>query len=216
MLKFGLVAGMLFILFAPTVGGLFETIRVKNDEDQNISDDSAVSFHDVAAYEISIKRGQKFIIKFSVYTVNVSASLKIVGKGLFDSEYQKNATNAPQTVTGKYFLVSKPAWGYDPSVSEDTQTVVTCIQDDFYYLEFMGDGQSSNDLIWNEPGDYVIFVYGSNLFVNSTSGVTFNLEILKSGPSNVITDIFYLLGLGVILIAGLVIGMRMLNKWRGA
>ncbi|MBN2157065.1 MAG: hypothetical protein JW776_13560 [Candidatus Lokiarchaeota archaeon] len=213
LLKIGVVIGLIFIIFAPMVGGLFETLQVKKDKDRTISEESSVSFREVAAYEITVKRNQKYIIKFSVYSINVSASLKIFGKGFFDSEFQKNATNAPQTVTGKYFLVSQPSWAYDPSSTEDSLTVVTCDQDDFYYIEFMGDGQSVNDLIWNEPGDYVITVYGTNSFANNTN-VTFNIEIFKSGPSEVIKKIFSYTGWAIIIITCLVISIKISKKWR--
>lgn len=213
LLKFGLIIGIIFILIAPMIGGLFETLPVMKDKNRTINVESSVSFEKAAAYPITIKRNQKYIIRFSVYSINVSASLKIFGKGIYDSEYQKNDTNAPQTVTGKYFLVSRPAWGYDPSNTEDALTVVTCNQDDFYYIEFMGDGQSSSDLIWNEPGNYVVVVYGTNSFVNGTD-VTFNIEIYKSGPSEVIKDIFAYTGWGILLLAGLVTAVRLTKKWR--
>ena len=213
LLKFGLIMGIIFIIAAPLVGGLFETLPVLKDKDRTIKVESSVSFEEAAAYPIKIKRNQKYIIRFSVYSINVSASLKIFGKGIYDSEYLKNATNAPQTATGKFFLLSRPAWGYDPSNTEDTVTVVTADQDDFYYIEFMGDGQSSSDLIWNEPGDYVVFVYGTNSFVNGTH-VTFSIEISKSGPSGVIKDVFSYTGWGILLIAGLVTAVSLTKQWR--
>ncbi len=210
-----LVIGLIFIFISPVVGGLFEKLLVKRDRDQTIPVESAEYFEKAAAYPITVKRNQKYIIKFSVYSENVTASLKIFGKGFYDSEVEKNTTNAPQTTTGKYFLISRPSWGYDPSNTEDSATVATCNQDDFYYIEFMGDGQSSNDFIWNEPGDYVIFVYGTNSFVNGTI-VTFNIEIFKSGPSDLIKDIFSYTGWGVIILAGLVTCTRLIKQWREA
>jgi hypothetical protein len=213
-LKAGLVIGLIFIIFGPMIGGLFETLSVRKEKDKTISEDSAVYFADAAAYGIRIKRNQKYIIKFSVYSQNVSATLKIFGKGTYDSERIKNDTNAPQTVTGRYFLVSQPSWAWDPSSTDDTRTSVTCNQDDFYYIEFMGDGQASSDLIWSEPGDFVILIYGTNSFVNGTA-VTYNIEIYKSGPSDLVRTIFSYSGWGILLIAGLVICTRLIKQWRG-
>ena len=211
----GIVIGIILIIIAPMVGGLFETIRVMKDKDRTISEESSVSMRDVAAYPLTVKRNQKYIIQFSVYTVNVSASLKILGKGQFDSEYQQNATNSPQTVTGKYFLVSQPSWAWDPSSTDDSMTSVTCNQDDYYYIEFMGDGQSSSDLIWNEPGDYICIVYGTNSFVNATS-VTYNIEISKSGPSRIIKNVFSYTGWGILFLVGLVFVTRIIKNWRAS
>jgi hypothetical protein len=147
-----------------------------------------------------------------VYSQNVTASLKIVGKGLFDSEYIKNDTYGPPNVTGRYFLISKQVWSGDPSWYEETQRVVICIQDDFYFIEFMGDGNSGG-IIWNEPGDYVIFVYGSNSY-NMSSEVIYNIQVYKDGPSALIRKGFSAIGWLLIIVAGLVIIDASIKKFR--
>ena len=180
-----------------------ETILIYNESNKLVDQDSEISFQNVDPYEISIKKNQKVTIKFSVYSQNVAANLKIFGKGLFDSEYIKNDTYGPQNVSGRYFLISRPTWSYDPGSYRYTQTVVSCVQDDFYYIEFMGDGNSGN-IIWNEPGDYVIFVYGSNSY-NMSTEVLYNIEIYKDGPSTLIKKWCSSIGWAMLIVAGLVI-----------
>ena len=198
-----LTIGILFLILAPIVGEMTDTILIFNEQNKLVDQESEVSFHNVDSYEISIKKNQKITIKFSVYSQNVTASLKIFGKGLFDSEYIKNDTYGPQNVSGRYFLISRPTWSGDPSWYGYTQTVVSCVQDDFYYIEFMGDGNSGNT-IWNEPGEYVIFVYGSNSY-NMSTEVIYNIQIYKDGPSALIKTVMSSIGWGILIVAGLVI-----------
>ena len=211
-LKVLLTTGLLFLILGPIVGEMAETVLIHDESNKLVDQESEVSFHNVDSYNLSIKENQKIVIKFSVYSQNVTASLKIFGKGLFDSEYIKNDTYGPQNVSGRYFLISRPTWSGDPSWYGYTQTVVTCVQDDFYYIEFMGDGNSGNT-IWNEPGDYVIFVYGSNSF-NMSTEVIYNIEIYKDGPSTQIKKWFSSIGWALIIIAGLVIINDSIKKFR--
>jgi hypothetical protein len=211
-LKFLLVIGLIFLILGPIIGNMTETFLIHNESSKVIDQDSEISFQNVDPYEISIKKNQKITIKFSVYSQNVTASLKIVGKGLFDSEYIKNDTYGPPNVTGRYFLISKQVWSGDPSWYEETQRVVICIQDDFYFIEFMGDGNSGG-IIWNEPGDYVIFVYGSNSY-NMSSEVIYNIQVYKDGPSALIRKGFSAIGWLLIIVAGLVIIDASIKKFR--
>ena len=207
-----LTMGLLFLILGPIVGKMAEKVLIHDESNKLVDQESEISFHNVDPYEIKIKKNQKITIKFSVYSQNVTASLKIFGKGLFDSEYTKNDTFGPQNVSGRYFLISRPTWSGDPSWYGYTQTVVSCVQDDFYYIEFMGDGSSGNT-IWNEPGDYVIFVYGSNSF-NMSTEVIYNIEIYKDGPSIQIKKWFSSIGWALIIIAGLVIINNSIKKIR--
>lgn len=211
-LKFLLGLGLLFLILGPILGGMTETILIHKESSKLVDQESEKSFQNVDPYEISIKKNQKVTIKFSVYSENVTASLKIVGKGLFDSEYIKNDTYGPPNVTGRYFLISKQVWSGDPSWYEETQRVVSCIQDDFYFIEFMGDGNSGG-IIWNEPGDYVIFVYGSNSY-NMSSEVIYNIEVYIDGPSALIRKGFSAIGWLLIIVAGLVIIDASIKKFR--
>ena len=212
-LKILLAMGLLFLILGPIVGGLTEKIRLYSESSKVVDIESENSFRSVDPYEISIKKNQKVMIQFSVYSPNVTASLKIFGKGLFDSEYQKNDT-MPQNVNGRYFLISRPSWSGDPSWYEDTQRVVSCNQDDFYYLEFMGDGDSG-DIIWSEPGEYVIFVYGSNSY-NMSTDVIYNIEVHKDGPSTLIKQWSSSIGWFILIVAGLIIINDSIKAFRSA
>ena len=76
----------------------------------------------------------------------------------------------------------------------------------------MGDGDPGG-FIWNEPGEYVVFVYGSNSF-NMTTEVIYNIEIYKDGPSALIKKGFSYVGWLMILVAGLVILNYYIKKFR--
>ena len=212
-IKYILALGLLFLILGPIVGEMTETLRIYNESDKLVDQESEISFHNVDQYEITIKKNQKITIKFSVYSPNVTASLKIFGKGLFDSEYLKNDTNGPQNVNGRYFMISTPSWSGDPSWYEDTQRVVSCDQDDFYYIEFMGDGNSA-DAIWNEPGEYVVFVYGSNSY-NMSTEVIYNVEIYKDGPSTLIKTWSSTIGWLLLIVAGFFIVNESIKKFKG-
>jgi len=211
-IKLLLTLGFLFLILGPIIGEMTETVLIYNESSKLVDQESEKSFQNVDTYEINIKKNQKVSIKFSVYSQNVTASLKIFGKGLFDSEYAKNDTYAPQNVNGRYFLISKPTWSGDPSWYDETQRVVSCVQDDFYYIEFMGDGDPGG-YIWNEPGEYVIFVYGSNSF-NTSTDVIYNIEIYKDGPSALIKTGFSSVGWLMLIVAGLVIINDSIKKFR--
>ncbi|QEE15730.1 hypothetical protein DSAG12_01557 [Promethearchaeum syntrophicum] len=211
-IKILLTLGIICLILGPLLGEMTESILIHNESSKIVNQESEKSFHDVDAYEISIKKNQKITIKFSVYSQNVTAYLKIFGKGLFDSEYIKNDTYGPKNVSGRYFLISKPAWSGDPSWFGETQMVVSCIQDDFYFIEFMGDG-SSGGYIWNEPGDYVVFVYGSNSY-NMSTEVTYNIEIYKDGPSTLLRNGFSTAGWAMLILAGLIIINYSIKKFR--
>ena len=211
-LKILLTLGIICLVLGPILGEMTESILIHNESSKIVDQESEISFHDVDSYEISIKKNQKITIKFSVYSQNVTAYLKIFGKGLFDSENTKNDTFGPTNVDGRYFLISRPTWDGDPSWYPETQTVVSCSQDDFYFIEFMGDG-SPGGYIWNEPGDYVVFVYGSNSF-NMSTEVTYNIEIYKDGPSTLLKNGFSTAGWAMLIIAGLVIINNSIKKFR--
>lgn len=76
----------------------------------------------------------------------------------------------------------------------------------------MGDGDLGNT-IWNEPGEYVIFVYGSNSY-NMSTEVFYNIEIYKDGPSAVIRKVFSSIGWVILIVAGLVILNNSIKKFR--
>jgi len=77
----------------------------------------------------------------------------------------------------------------------------------------MGDGDTSN-IIWSEPGDYVVFVYGSNSY-NMSTDVIYNIEILKDGASNLIKSWSSTIGWLLLIVAGLVIMDESIKNFKG-
>lgn len=186
------------LILAPLFGLLFETTKLVDRQGIQIKDDSSVSFEDAYALEFSLDTNEKAIIKFSVYYENVTANLKIFGKGKYDAEVSQNGTNDPTTENGRYYMVSEFDWSANPA--GDTQRISTAVMDDFFYIEFMGDGDNLNN-IWSEPGNYVIVVYGTNAWAGADD-VTFNLTVEVPGAGSILSLIFNLAAIGCLIAIG--------------
>lgn len=194
------IVGVALLIIAPLFGMLFDTKKLVNQQGIAIDADSSVSFEDAYAVEFSLDQNEKAVIKFSVYYENVTANLKIFGKGDYDSEVSQNGTNDPINENGKYFMVSQFDWSANPT--PNTMRTATCVRDDFYYIEFMGDGDNFGN-IWSEPGNYVVLVYGTNSWAGSDD-VKFNLVVEVDGAGPVLEIIFALAGWGCIIAVGVV------------
>ncbi|MBD3353540.1 MAG: hypothetical protein GF364_18800 [Candidatus Lokiarchaeota archaeon] len=195
-----LLVGVGLAIAGPLFGLILERRTLVNKDEIIIDQDSQVSFEDVYSLPFTLKKNGKAIIEFSVYYENVTANLKIFGQGKFDGEVSQNGTNDPQTENGQYFMVTTRDWTWGPFGT--TMRLATCALDDYYYIEFMGDGDNTNR-IWSEPGDYVVVVYGANSFVNSTT-VKFNLKVTIDGVGPILNTIFSIVGWGMMVAIGII------------
>lgn len=198
MQKNALIIGLVCFGLAAIFG--YATARLTIFEQNGITttEDSQVSFQKAFNYNFSLTTGQTLIIKFSVHYNNITANLKVFGKGTFEQEYVKNTTNAPQNVAGRNFLQANPGWVSTATPTAGTlSATATCTTDGYYFLEFMGNGGGSR--IWTEPGDYVILVYGSNAGGDSTqTDVKFNLSISIDGPGPILSTLLNITGLVIL------------------
>ncbi len=187
--KVTLLFGLIFVVLAPILGIAAARATLVDQKEITITKESNLTIQKAYNYNFSVTAGQTVVIKFSVYSENVSATLKILGKGSFDEEYVKNTT-LPQDLTGRYFYWTVASWGgsyaYCPRY-------VTCSRDDFYNIEFKGDGDGSD--IWSEPGNYVIVVYGTNAGTGASDvNVKFNLTVTIDGMGPIFSTVLNIIG----------------------
>ncbi|MHA1107461.1 MAG: hypothetical protein ACTSPN_17360 [Promethearchaeota archaeon] len=155
----------------------------------------------------ALSKGQKIIIEFSVFTANVTATLKILGKGYYDQAYE--ASSAPGPLSGESLIYSQFAFGQSPSAQTASTTSRSITNDGFWYMEFAG--STTGDYLISVPGDYVVIVYGTNSFATD---VYFNIVIKIDGPGAIVETLLILIGVGALLALMFTVTLGYLKKTR--
>ena len=207
-----LIVGIAFLVLAPILGYTLDKSTLVERRPATINEDSSAGLRKAYAFGFSLASNQKARIDFSVYYANVSATLKIFGKGYYDQRYTLNST--PSGLIGLYFICSEFVWGETPSVGTTINTNSRNIQyDGYWHIEFAGD--TDDPYLISIPGSYVIVVYGNNDGPPSDTSVSFNLVIKIDGPGEFLERIFYYIGAGVILVAILFVSFGYYKKFKG-
>jgi len=208
-----LLLGIAFLILAPILGYTMDKLVKYDKTGITIDEESNNTIQEAFAYPISLSRGQKVTIEFGVYYANVSATLKILGKGFYDQQLGLN--NSPSTLNGLYFVYTQFAWGAYPSsyTYSDNARTFDFSEDGYYYIEFAGG--ASGDYLISIPGSYVIVVYGENNGPASDTMVSFNLRVKIDGPGEFLEELFYYLGTGVIVVVILFLSYRHYKKLKG-
>lgn len=208
-----LIFGIIILVLAPILGYTMDKLALYDRSPVTIEEDSKDSLREAFAYHFSFTRKQKVTIEFSVYYANVSATLKILGKGFYDQQHALNSS--PSGLNGLYFVYTEFAWGAYPSSYTYSDNVRTFdfSEDGYYYLEFAGG--ASGDYLVSIPGSYVIVVYGENNGPPSDSIVSFNLRVKIDGPGDFLEELFYYIGAGVIVVTFLFISYGYYKKLKG-
>jgi hypothetical protein len=211
--KLVLLIGIAFIILAPILGYTMDKLVLYDKTRISIDESSNDGLQEAFAYSISLSKNQKVTIEFGVYYANVSATLKILGKGFYDQQYSLNST--PTGLNGLYFVYTQFAWGVYPSsyVYSDNMRTFGYDEDGYYYIEFAGG--ASGDYLISIPGSYVIVVYGENNGPTSDTTVNFNLRVKIDGPGELLEEIFYYIGAGVIVVVILFLSLGYYRKLRG-
>ena len=196
-IKILVLISIILIILGPVLGLLLNKVILVN-QSFVISDTSSSDIQNATAIEVSLSKGQKIVIEFSVSTENVSATLKILGKGTYDEE--DVPSNPPGPITGKNLIYSQFAFGQTPASQTNSATSRSITNEGFWYIEFAGD--VTGDYLISVPGDYVVIVYGSNA---GGTNVYFDLIVKIDGPGEIIGMLLTLVGIGM-LVAILVIG----------
>jgi len=154
-----LIVGIVLLIIAPILGYTMDKMVLYERKPVTISEDSEDGLKEAFAYPFSIRKDQKVTIDFSVYYANVSATLKIFGKGFYDQQFALNDTPLDLLI-GQNFVYSQFVWGQEPYSYTFSANEVSITYNGYWYIEFAG-GASGASLI-SYPGNYVLVVYGVN------------------------------------------------------
>jgi hypothetical protein len=203
-IKLVVIISVIIIILGPIFGLLLNKITVVN-QSYIISETSNTDIQNATAYEFTLSKGQKIVIEFSVYTANVTATLKILGKGAYDQAYE--ASSNPGPITGENLIYSQFAFGQTPASQTASATSRSITNDGFWYIEFAGD--VTGDYLISVPGDYVVIVYGTNSFATD---VYFDLVIKIDGPGDIVETLLILIGVGTLVAIMLIATTGYLKK----
>jgi len=206
-----LIIGIAFLVLAPILGYSFDKTTLTDRSPATIREDSSAGLTRAFAFGISLGSGQIARMEFSVYYANVTATLKIFGRGYYDQ--QKALNNSPGGMTGLDFIYSQFVYGQSPSTFTGSTSSRTITYNGYWYIEFAGD--TSGDYLISIPGSYVVVVYGNNDGPAANTAVSFNIMIKIDGPGDWLARIFYYIGAGVLLAAVLFVSFGYYKKFKG-
>jgi hypothetical protein len=206
-----LIVGIAFLVLAPILGYTLDKTTLTDRRPATIQEDSSAGLTEAYAYRFSLKSDQKARIEFSVYYANVTATLKIFGRGYFDQQLALN--NTPGGMSGLDLIYSQFVWGQTPSSFTGSATSRTITYNGYWYIEFAGD--TNGDYLISIPGSYVVVVYGNNDGPAANINVKFNIVIKIDGPGDLLERYFYYIGAGVILAAILFVSFGYYKKFKG-
>ncbi len=207
-----LIVGIAFLVLAPILGYTLDKTTLLDRKPITINEDSSVGLPEAYDYGFTLQSYQKVRIEFSVYYANVTATLKIFGRGYYDQQKALNSTS-PGAMVGLDFVWSQFAWGQTPSSHTDDANSRTITYNGYWYIEFAGD--TNNDYLISIPGSYVVVVYGDNDGPATNTEVKFNIVIKIDGPGDYLEKIFFYIGAGVILAALLFISFGYYKQFKG-
>jgi len=206
-----LIVGIAFLVLAPILGYTLDKSTLVERRPATIGEDSSAGLTKAFASGFTLASNQKARIEFSVYFANVTATIKIFGKGYYDQQYALN--NTPGGMTGLDFIYSQFVWGQSPSSFTGSSSSRTITYNGYWYVEFAGD--TSGDYLISIPGSYVVVVYGNNDGPAAYTSIRFNIIVKIDGPGELLERIFYYIGAGVILVAILFVSFGYYKKFKG-
>ncbi|MFW9895620.1 MAG: hypothetical protein ACFFD7_07440 [Candidatus Thorarchaeota archaeon] len=203
--------GIGFLIVAPILGYLLDKTNLYYRSPVRIEEDSSTDVNKAFALQFSLKSNQKVRISFSVYYANITATLKIFGKGYY--EQQSVLNSSPTGMGGLSFVYSQFVWGQEPSSFTNDATSRSITYNGYWYIEFAG--STNNDYLISIPGTYVVVVYGDNDGPPSILDVFFNISVDIDGPGDVLERVFYYIGAGLIFIAILFVSIGYYKSFKG-
>ncbi|TFG17063.1 MAG: hypothetical protein EU533_08560 [Promethearchaeota archaeon] len=210
--KLLIIISIILMMLGPIIGASFEKVTLFDQKGFTIHEDSYTNMTLAYDFQLDLQKDQKLIIEFSVHYLNVTAYLKICGKGYYDAEYL--AETNTYNLNGEDFVYSEFSYGRSPSVYDvaTSTNAVSITEDGYYYIEFAGD--TTGDFLRSVPGPYVIVVYGYNNGGPSWEDVTFDLSIKIDGPGQLLGTILLLIGVIVLVATILFLSYSYLRKTR--
>jgi hypothetical protein len=197
----------LMIVIAPLIG--FYTNRIiildRSQDPIVIPDSNDNVIQEAFAYPLTLQDYQKADIQFSMSLPNSTATLKILDKDIYETNYLLNSS--PIDINGEDFLDVQEGYrhgGYSPS------NYTTIYEEGSRHIRFSG-GIYGSQLVYR-PGNYVILVYGSHEEQSDDSLLFFNLLVMLDGPGNFIEILLITTGLIVLICYGLFITINFIRK----
>ena len=199
-----LIISVVIIIAGPILGLTFDKVTLIDKTGATIPEESYSNITSAYSFPFHLEKDQKLVVEFSLHYLNVTAYLKILGKGAYDSAYL--AEDPSSGVSGESFIYTEFAFGNN-LVGYTTSSSIQ--YDGYWYLEFAGD--TSGTSLISIPGDYVLIVYGTN---NGGTQVKFDLTIKTNGPGTIIELILILVGIVALLAIMFSITLSYLKKTR--
>jgi hypothetical protein len=208
--KIVLIIGVILIIAAPILGFFLDKLILYSAAPVTppTQETSNTDIADAYNFPVSLAKNQKLVIEFSIYYPDVSATLKILGKGAYEAAVAINAN--PNGITGENFIYSEFTWGQSPSSSTASTSSRSITEDGYWYIEFAG--TTSGDYLVSRPGDYVVVVYGTN--GGSSTEVAFNITIKTDGPGEFLQYLLLAMGIIILVVFALYFSYSYLNKLR--
>lgn len=208
--KIVLLIGIILIIAAPILGFFLDKLILYSAAPVTppIQETSDTDIANAYNFPVSLAKNQKLVVEFSIYYPDVSATLKILGKGAYEAAVATNAN--PNGITGENFVYSEFTWGQSPSSSTVSTNSRNINEDGYWYIEFAG--TTSGDYLVSRPGDYVVVVYGTNS--GSSTDVTFNITIKTDGPGEFLQYLLLAIGIIILVVFALYFSYSYLNKLR--
>jgi len=207
-----LIVGIAFLVLAPILGYTLDKSTLVERRPATINEDSSADLTKAYAFGFSLTSNQKVSIEFSVYYANVTATIKIFGKGYYDQQYA--LINSPTGMSGMDFLYSQVVWGQSTPSPTGSGSSIQITNNGYWNIDFAGDTTFGTYLV-SIPGPYVVVVYGINGGPPANVDVRFNIVIKIDGPGELLERIFYYIGAGVILAAILFVSFGYYKKFKG-
>ncbi len=206
--KIVVLIGIILLIAGPVLGFFLDKLIVFSAAPATIQETSDTDIQNAFAFPVGLTRNQKLVIEFSVYYSDISATIKILGKGAYDTAYAANAN--PNPLGGESFVYSQFNWGQEPYQSTQPTTSLSITEDGYYYIEFAG--STNGDYLISEPGNYVVVIYGTN--GGSPTEVYFNVTLKIDGPGEFLQNLLLAVGIIILVCFVLYFSYGYLNKLR--
>jgi hypothetical protein len=205
--KLFIIVSVILIIAGPILGFAFNKVTLFSQTGVTISEESNTNITKAYSFPFHLEKDQKVTVEFSLHYLNVTAYLKILGKGAYDSAYL--AESPSNGLTGDDFVYTRFAFGNNLVGSANSRSIQ---YDGYWYIEFAGD--TSGVSLISIPGDYVLIIYGTNNGGGSWTDVKFDLTIKTEGPGAILELIFILVGVIALLAITFLLTLSYLKKTR--
>lgn len=177
--KIFLLISIILIFLGPILGFALDKLFLYGGS-QSIPETSNSDIRDAFNFNFALVKNQKLVVEFSASTPNDTVTLKFMRKLDFDEAYA--TSTASTSITGLRFITHVFVFDSAPIVSDVLSEQIS--EYGQYYIEFSGDATTSGNHLISIPGEYVLFVYGTDS--QAGTHVAFDITIKADGPGEII------------------------------